>query len=70
MDVEGLLKADMKKSLDEELSGVKRPIALLCTDDIPIRRKTDNYLIAHLEILHDLKSLIGKWFHTLYKSSA
>lgn len=55
------MKPELKAILDKDLAGIKRPIALLCTDEDAMIGKTNSYIIAHLEILHDLKSTIGEY---------
>ena len=51
----------MRKKLDKELSGIRRPVALMLTDDEEIRNKLGDYTISQLEPLHDLKTMICKF---------
>ena len=39
----------MKTKLDKELSGIRRPIALLLTDDASVESKLEDYAISQLE---------------------
>lgn len=56
---DGLLKPEMRGLLDRDLSGIKRPPALMCgTQSIPA--VITCYEIAQLEPLHDLKTMIGR----------
>ena len=60
IDITGLDRDECKKALDDNLSGIKRPLALRCTnclDSLPSAHS--QYTVAQLEILHDLKSIIG-----------
>ena len=56
IDSDGLDRLSLKKALETELAGIRRPPALLCSD-MPIC--LSSYEISHLEPLHDLKSIIG-----------
>ena len=51
----------MKTKLDKELSGIRRLIALLLTDDASVESKLEDYAISQLEPLHDLKTTICEW---------
>ena len=60
IDIDGMDREQCKKSLDDHLCGVKRPLALLCTNCLEsLPRAHSQYTVAHLEILHHLKSIIG-----------
>lgn len=60
IDVEGCVKKTLEDNLTHDLRGIKRPIALLCTEE---GRPSGlvQYMICQLEILHDLKSIIGTY---------
>ena len=61
IDVDGGDREQCKIALDKHLSGVKRPLALLCTGCLrSLPTAHSQYMVAQLEILHDLKSIIGK----------
>ena len=50
--------ASDKQALETQLAGIKRPPALLSSDT---NIDLENYEVAHLEPLHDLKTMIGKY---------
>lgn len=57
-DTDGLDRAALKSALDKELSGVKRPPALLCgSTDTDLN--LDSYYVTNLEPLHDIKTMIS-----------
>lgn len=51
----------MKVKLEKELAGIRRPPALLCGEQ---EIDLTHYEVAQLEPLHDLKSIIGKYYYT------
>ena len=60
-DIDGKTKDECRLKLDDHLAGIKRPLALLCTDTMSeLPRTHSRYSVAQLEILHDLKSIIGE----------
>ena len=61
IDTDDLDKKLLRESLNVHLSGIKRPPALLCTE---MTLDLDNYDVASLEPLHDLKTIIGKCYNS------
>ena len=55
-------KIALQRKLNHRLSGIKRPTALLCDDDVKSEEllKKHDYMVSHLEPLHDLKTTICK----------